>query len=89
MDKVHMIGKTISMDADTYDKFKTLSKKEQTDYVYNSLSPKNMEQAIELLKGVPHGNISSRNDKEVGEAKTSNTTGNVKINTAKPGADKS
>lgn len=59
-----MIGNTISMDAEAWNEFVSLPKEKQIEKVYNSLSPKNMEQAEELLKKVPNGsNISDGSPK--------------------------
>lgn len=54
-----------------YDKFVSLSKKEQVEKVYNSLSPKDMAQAEKLLSRVPNGD-SETNSRQ--PEKGSNTT---------------
>ena len=88
MSKNKVIGGT-SFTEEGYEKFVSLPKEKQIDKIYNGLSPKDRGRAEELLKSVPHGNINSGNDKKVGEGKTSDTTGNIKANSEKPGSDKS
>lgn len=84
-----MIGKTIGMDAESYKKFVSLSKEEQVNKVYNMLSPKNMEQAEELLKHVPNGdNISKGSPKPSKADNTASDTGNsTQRNTSRSSTD--
>lgn len=65
MAKTHRIGKQISMNAEAYDKFVSLSKQEQLDYVTNNSDPKDVSNAEKILKHVPNGdNISSTGSRE-------------------------
>jgi hypothetical protein len=88
MEKVYKVANR-SMDQEQYDKFVSLSKKEQVNMVYEGMSPKNIEAAEEALKDVPNGDITSRNDSKSGKASAAVGDNGGKGDTSKPGADKS
>lgn len=77
------------MDKEQYDKFVSLSYKEQVDLIYSGLSPKDMDVAEQALKNVPNGDISSGNDTKDSKANTATGEGSGKANSTKPGANKS
>lgn len=78
----------ISFTTEGYEKFVSLSKKEQIQQVYNSLNPKDMVQAEKELKGVPNGD-SSRATSETNSNNASKPSGGKPTgNTKKSEADK-
>jgi len=89
MDKGRKIG-GISFSEEGYNKFVSLTKEKQLEKVYNSLNPKDMEQAELALKNVPNGgDIGKGVSKEDGTAVTKDTARDGSNNTTKPKADKS
>lgn len=75
----------ISFSDEGFENFKKLTKKEQLDFVYNNLVPKDMERAEKLLKDIPHGSISSGNEQEATESDTSYTGGKPESDTQERG----
>lgn len=58
-----------------YNNFKELSKEAKIEKVYNKLRPRDRKYAEQLLKNIPHGNISSGNGEEVKEDNALDATG--------------
>lgn len=50
-----------------FEKFKTFKKEKQIEVLAGMLNPKDKERAEQLLKRVPNGNISERNDSKASE----------------------
>lgn len=81
----------VSFTEEGFEKFKTLKKEKQIEALAEMLSPKDKERAEQLLKGVPNGNISERNDskatednaKGLGESNPTDGGGRQKQGTAK------
>lgn len=67
----------ISFTEKGYEKFITLTKEEQIEKVYNSLSPKDRKRAEQLLKDIPHGTegINGGNEQEAQEDKREHAAG--------------
>lgn len=89
MAKNKTIGR-ISFSEEGYEKFVTLPKSKQLEKVYNSLSPKDEEQAELALKGIPNGdNISKGSTKQIAAsnvaaiAESSSASGNARPDTDK------
>lgn len=80
----------ISFSEEGYEKFVTLPKSKQLEKVYNSLSPKDEEQAELALKGIPNGdNISKGGTKEIAAGNTTLIEGASKASgNARPDTDK-
>jgi len=57
----------VSFSKEGFENFKTLTKEKQIEKLANLLNPKDEERAKVLLKNVPHGNISSGDDKEASD----------------------
>lgn len=74
-------SKTMSDEA--YEEFTKLSKEKQVESLLKTMSPKNEELAKELLKDVPNGDISSRNDKKDSTGKAADSSNVGKDNTKK------
>lgn len=69
----------ISFTEEGYEEFKTLSKEEQVEKVYNSLNPKDYKRAEKLLAHIPNGNISSGVQQDATEDnKAASSAGNAK-----------
>lgn len=66
----------ISFTEKGYEKFTALTKDEQIEKVYNSLSPKDRKRAEQLLKDIPHGTgINGGNEQEAQEDKREHASG--------------
>lgn len=75
MAKSKIVG-GISFSEEGYEKFVSLTKDKQLEKVYNSLNPKDMEQAELALKNVPNGgNINKGSQKQDSINNTSNAGG--------------
>lgn len=76
---------------EAYQKFLSLGKNEQVERVYNSLSPKDRNEAERLLKNVPNGDKDSTGRAESDKKDKAATTGGggKTGNSKKPASDKS
>lgn len=77
------IGNT-SFTESGYNKFVSLTRKQQVKRLQGNGSFLSDAQAEKLLKGIPNGDIGSGNDKQATGAPTGNTGGGGRPDTAKP-----
>lgn len=64
--------------------FVSLGKKEQVEQIYNSLSPKDMAMAENLLKGIENGDSKGRTEETKSNNAATASRGKSQANNAKP-----